>query len=141
MSGRKLATYVHVADEHDAMHVFGPDDTVPDWAAKKIVNPKAWQGGKAPTSAEDPTDELVRLRAKLAELEAGLAAAQEGHALPVRVLAGVPAQADGPPPKGGAGSGAPAWREYAASKGVEVAEDASREDVIAALTDAGIPTE
>jgi len=48
---------------------------------------------------------------------------------------------DGPPPKGGAGSGAPAWRAYAAKKGVEVAEDASREDVVAALEAAGVPTE
>ena len=48
---------------------------------------------------------------------------------------------DGPPPKGGAGSGAPAWREYAARNNVEVASDASREDVVAALDAAGVPTE
>ncbi|MEU1240049.1 hypothetical protein ABZ388_06790 [Micromonospora parva] len=48
---------------------------------------------------------------------------------------------DGPPPKGGAGSGAPAWREYAAKNNVEVAEDASREDVVEALTAAGVRTE
>ncbi|MEU7771231.1 hypothetical protein AB0C44_07885 [Micromonospora taraxaci] len=48
---------------------------------------------------------------------------------------------DGPPPKGGAGSGAAAWRAYAAKHNVEVAEDASREDVVEALTEAGVPTE
>jgi hypothetical protein len=45
------------------------------------------------------------------------------------------------PPRGGPGSGAPAWRSYARSIGVEVADDASREDVIEALEDAGKPTE
>ncbi|MGI5144798.1 hypothetical protein ACQEVC_45525 [Plantactinospora sp. CA-294935] len=48
---------------------------------------------------------------------------------------------DGPPPKGGAGSGAPEWRAYAARKGVEVPDDASRDDVIAALSAANVPTE
>jgi len=48
---------------------------------------------------------------------------------------------DGPPPKGGAGSGAPAWREYAARNDVEVASDASRENVVAALDAAGVRTE
>ncbi|MEV7267067.1 hypothetical protein AB0N38_26245 [Micromonospora aurantiaca] len=129
MSGPKLATYVHVADEHDQMHVFGPDDTVPAWAAKKITNPGAWVGGKVPSAVEDPQAEAARLRARLAELEAGAAGGGDE-----------PSQ-DGPPPKGGPGSGAPAWREYAASKQVEVAENASREDVWEALEAAGVPTE
>lgn len=45
------------------------------------------------------------------------------------------------PPKGGPGSGAPAWREYAAESGVEVDEEASRDEVIEALTAAGVSTE
>ncbi len=45
------------------------------------------------------------------------------------------------PPKGGAGSGAEHWRAYAAKVDVEIADDASREDVIAALEAAGKPTE
>jgi hypothetical protein len=49
--------------------------------------------------------------------------------------------ADGPPPKSGKGSGVQAWAEYAATNRVEVAEDATRDDVIAALDAAGIPTE
>lgn len=128
MSGAKLATYVHVADEHDQMHVFGPPDTVPAWAAKKITNPDAWEGGKVPSAQEDPDVELARLEARIAELKAS------AQAEPVVAQ-------DGPPPKGGAGSGAPAWREYAARNNVEVAEDASREDVVEALTAAGVPTE
>lgn len=46
-----------------------------------------------------------------------------------------------PPPKAGQGSSAEAWRTYAAGLGVEVADDASRDDVIAALESAGKPTE
>lgn len=45
------------------------------------------------------------------------------------------------PPKAGPGSSAEAWRVYAAGLGVDVADDASRDDVIAALEAAGKPTE
>lgn len=37
------------------------------------------------------------------------------------------------PPRAGAESGVEAWRSYAASKGIEVPEDASRDDIIAAV--------
>ncbi|MEU7972164.1 hypothetical protein AB0B48_08980 [Micromonospora sp. NPDC049089] len=104
--GRKLNTFVHVADEHGAMHVFGPDRDPEPWAEKAITNPDVWEGAEQASTPAEPV-----------------------------------ADPDGPPPKGGAGSGAPAWREYAARNNVEVASDASREDVVAALTEAGIPTE
>lgn len=103
---RKLTTFVHVADEHGSMHVFGPGDEVPGWVEKAITNPDVWEGAE---QASAPADPVVTQ--------------------------------DGPPPKGGAGSGAPAWREYAARNNVEVAEDASREDVVAALDAAGVRTE
>jgi len=45
------------------------------------------------------------------------------------------------PPKGGPGSAKDAWAAYAASKGVEVGADTTREDIIAALEAAGVPTE
>lgn len=45
------------------------------------------------------------------------------------------------PPKTGAGSGVKVWRAFAAAKNVEVAEDASRDDVIEALETAGILTD
>jgi len=41
MPGR-LRSFVHVHGEHGRTHVFGPDDEVPDWAAAKITNPRAW---------------------------------------------------------------------------------------------------
>ncbi|MCK8671000.1 hypothetical protein M1M07_07695 [Rhodococcus sp. HM1] len=38
----RLATCVHVYDEHGTPHVFGTDDDVPKWAADRITNPAAW---------------------------------------------------------------------------------------------------
>lgn len=45
------------------------------------------------------------------------------------------------PPKSGRGSSDDAWRTYAGNNGVEVADDAKRDDIIAALNEAGVPTE
>lgn len=44
------------------------------------------------------------------------------------------------PPRSGAGSARDAWAVYAANNGVEVDAEASREDIIAALDTAGVPT-
>lgn len=46
-----------------------------------------------------------------------------------------------PPPRSGRGSGAPVWAKYASDHGVEVGEDDSRDDIIAALEAAGIRTD
>lgn len=40
---------------------------------------------------------------------------------------------DGRPPKGGAGSGLDEWLAYAADHGIDVPDDATRDDVIAAV--------
>jgi hypothetical protein len=48
---------------------------------------------------------------------------------------------EGPPPKGGAGSGVDAWAAYAASRGVEVPDGATREQIQSLLRDAGVPVE
>lgn len=51
------------------------------------------------------------------------------------------------PAKGGPGSGAPAWRKYAAEAtkaaglNIEIPDEASRDDIIDALNAADIPTE
>lgn len=42
------------------------------------------------------------------------------------------------PPRSGRGSGVDAWRAYAEQEDVDVAPEASREDVIAALESAGV---
>lgn len=46
-------------------------------------------------------------------------------------------QSDGEPPRSGKGSGRDAWAAYAAQCGVQVSDDASREDIIAALVESG----
>lgn len=38
----RLRTHVHVSDPRGDVHVFGPEDDVPDWAREAITNPKAW---------------------------------------------------------------------------------------------------
>lgn len=39
----------------------------------------------------------------------------------------------GPPPRNGAGSGRDAWKAYADTLGLEVADDATRDDIVAAV--------
>lgn len=47
----------------------------------------------------------------------------------------------GPPPMVGTGSGTDAWAGYAASLGVDVAEDAKRGEIVDAIRTAGHPVE
>ncbi|WP_328339529.1 hypothetical protein [Micromonospora sp. NBC_00421] len=144
MGAPRLSTYVHVVemvtnDEGKQVPgrsgVFGPGDSLPDWAVAAISNPDVWDGDPPPrleptTPAESREQKRARLLAQLAEL------GDDG------TQAGEPGQGDdGPPPKSGPGSGAPVWRAYAAKRQVEVPADAGREAVIAALDAAGVPTE
>ena len=69
-----------------------------------------------------------RVPAEVAEQIGGLA--WEAQAAPEVIPAAVPGQA---PPRAGRGSGRDAWAAYAASRGVDVPGDASREDIIAAV--------
>lgn len=46
-----------------------------------------------------------------------------------------------PPPRSGTGSGKAAWATYAGRHGVDVPDDAGRDDIIAALENAGVRTE
>lgn len=95
MAGR-LSSYVAVTDEDGVVHWFGPEDTVPGWAAKLITSPAAWAD-----------------------------------------KAGAVADEDGEPPETGAGSGKAAWLAHAESLGVDVGEDATRDDIVAAVRAAG----
>lgn len=98
----KLSTYVHVEDDQGQSHVFGPGDDVPDWAAKKITNPDAWD--EAPS----------------------------GHRSPGR-------ESDASePPRAGKGSSKDDWQQFAASHGVELGDDAGRDDYIAELERRGV---
>lgn len=119
----RLAGFVHVRDADGAPHVFGPNDDVPDWARVKIRNPRAWVDGADPEprpQAPAP-DRTVRTDQQATQ-------------------AVQPADAPEPPPRGGRGSNAVAWRAYADAMGVQVAPDADRDDVIAELDERGIST-
>lgn len=120
---RRLKAHVHVSDDAGQSHVFGPDDQVPDWAAEKITNPAAWDGD-AP--ADGPSDEQDAPTDEPPDDEDGPA---DGDA-----------PDDGPPPQSGRGGGRAAWAAYAAANDVEVADGATRDDIIAALNAAGVPT-
>lgn len=94
------------------LHSFLPGDDVPDWAAKQITNPHAWEAVE---------DDLVL---------PGFAAQP--------ALEFVPSEDDptGAPPKSGSGASRQAWADHAESKGVEVNPDWKREDIIAAVESA-----
>lgn len=87
----RLASYVHVADDNGQVHVFGPSAEVPEWAARKITNKRAW--ATAPTLPAEDTDQ-----------------GDDGSDGDGKSTAGeVPAR----PPTSGRGSGIDAWRSYA----------------------------
>ena len=115
------------------IRVFGPKDTVPEWAARQITNESAWSDGKAPYSDESPPgptpDDLADVTRERDAALAELAAFKAGSG------------PSGVPPKGGPGSGKDAWVAYAAEHDVEVPADATREDIVAALDAADVPTE
>jgi hypothetical protein len=50
-----LKTVVHVTDEAGERHVFGPADEVPEWAQKRITNPKAWDVAPSVCRLTEPT--------------------------------------------------------------------------------------
>ncbi len=156
MTGWRLKTYVH-AVEVDSAGIptgraggFGPDDQVPDWAVVAITNPDVWEsegsreslparpdaqhqaGGRQPAA---DAGQIMALRSRIAELEAHIATleAERGGDSKKTDTAQVP-------PMRGPGSSAAEWRAYAGKVGVDVADDASRDDVVAALEAAGKPT-
>ncbi|MEV4767794.1 hypothetical protein [Micromonospora humida] len=152
MGAPRLSTYVHVVEmvtddqgkqSPGRAGVFGPGDSLPDWAVAAISNPDVWDGDPPPrpepttptTPGESREQRRARLLAQLAELDGD----ESGTAEPGD--AGQGQGDDGPPPKGGPGSDAEAWRAYAAGKGIEVPADAKRPAIIAALDAAGVPTE
>jgi hypothetical protein len=141
MSDFKLNTFVH-AVEFDANgartgreRVFGPEDDLSardnEWALSAITNKDVWADNRVPARKAPPApaqdDEVARLKARIAELEQ--IQAETGDTSESKV-----------PPRQGPGSGADKWRAYAKSVEVQVGDDASRDDVIAALEAAGKPT-
>ncbi|MCT9142941.1 hypothetical protein [Streptomyces violarus] len=107
---RRLRTFVHVDGT-----AYGPDDDVPAKVAEQIGE-HAW---------EDDSD-------------------QDGDGEPAEVGFTDPTEprstagAGEAPPRSGRGSGIEAWRAYAEQNDLDVAPDASREDIIAAAEGAGL---
>jgi hypothetical protein len=105
---------------------------VPDWAVDLVgdhlLDGPVKRSAKSAQPSPGEAAEVAALRARIAELEAAQKSGADDADVEV-------------PPRSGPGSGAQAWREYATSQGVEVADDASREEVISALKSAGKPVE
>jgi hypothetical protein len=113
----------------------------------RVLTAHVWVDGELYlTGSTPPADVADRITAPVwAELpddpeptepEGGEVGAAEPMADPAVQVPPVPV-----PPMHGAGSSTEAWAGYARTHGVEVADDAKRADVIAALTAAGIPVE
>lgn len=64
-AGAKLVSYVHVFDDEGNAHAFGPDDDVPEWAARKM-GAHVFEGGEHP-HPEDDGKGAPRAAAKAAE--------------------------------------------------------------------------
>ncbi|GAA3527816.1 hypothetical protein [Streptomyces osmaniensis] len=90
---------------------YGPDDEVPPAVAKRIGS-HAWADADSSAGAPAPAG--------------------------VGVGVGGSRQTDEAPPRSGRGSGVEAWRAYAEQHDLDVAADASREDIIAAAEGAGL---
>lgn len=137
MGGRKLNTFVHVVEigpdgkQTGQAGMFGPDDTLPDWAEASITNPKVWaDDSPTPLPRREPAPVVT------APAATGQAPAEGEGQGPVAGGGAVKV-----PPRGGAGSGREDWAAYATANGLEVTDDMkSRDDIIAALDAAGIAT-
>lgn len=110
----RLRTTVHVVDQEGRTRAFGPGEDLPDWAAGQITNPDVWEGELPPH-----LDENGEPQPRVAASAAPPAQLQE-------------------PPRAGKGSGREAWAAYAAQHGVEVDNDASRDDIVAHLVERGL---
>lgn len=117
---------------------------LPAWAVDRISNPAVWSGAEEPNfSAEPERQEAETPQPAPPEEPSTPAVVPDGgtdSAEPER-RAPVTAVIGSPPPKRGAGSGVEAWSEYARKAGVDVPDDAKRDDIVAACEAADVPTE
>lgn len=138
-----LKAYVALFDAKGEVHSFGPGDEPPAWAAKKITNPKAWEGDSP--AADEPDEsgkdaEIEQLKAELARLQA---ASPAGAGTPGSETSPGGGGDIEPPPLAGPGAGRDSWAAYAANFAdkVQVGEDDKRDEIVAKLRDAGIRVE
>lgn len=52
-----LVTHVSLRDDVGNVVSFGPGDDVPEWAQRRITNPRVWEGGEAPFPAGGEDDD------------------------------------------------------------------------------------
>ena len=114
-SGGRLAASVAVLAEDGVETVwFRPGDDVPAWAAKQITNPAAWE--TVPKGVKlDESDPWFGITAPAPAADDS---ADDGDAELSE------------PPLGGPGSGRAEWAAYAEGLGIEVPEDAGRDDIV-----------
>ena len=110
---------VYVLDDDGARHAFVAGDEVPAWAEGRMVD--VLESGASTTPTHEWKPETSTAWTDIAETANADASSEDPAAKPEK------------PPKAGAGSGLDAWLEYATAIGVDVADDATRSDVIAAV--------
>jgi hypothetical protein len=113
MGGRLAANIAARNPETGVVETFLAGETVPAWAAERITNPDVW--------AREGSD--------VGEVDADLDQAEDDTG--TDTAPGV--AADDEPPRTGKGSGKDHWAEYAQRIGVDVDQDASKADIIAAV--------
>lgn len=118
-----------------------------------VLEPSGSSEGTTTSTAEQAAEDAAAASKKAAKKDAKSAAkraAKDAESTPASGEAGKSEDTASqltPPPLNGAGSGAPAWREYAikstaaAGLSIEIPDDAKRSDIIDALHSAGIRTE
>lgn len=137
MAGPTLKTFVHLLNPDTGQsEAFGPSSVLPAWAIAMITNPKAWAVPPEPAPAATKTPAAKPVASTPESSTPDSSGTGNGNG------AGTPAgDKPKPPPKSGAGSGRDAWAEYATGLGADVDPKATREQIIAAVAEAGHPTE
>lgn len=118
---------------------------------ERISNPRAWEGEPDPEPTPAPRKRAARPTQKPVEPARAPQAEQSAAPTPEETPEvpeetpdeETPPEPEGSeqsetleePPRGGAGATGDAWREYASALGLEVPEDAGRDDIVA-LVDA-----
>ena len=155
----RLAGHVSLRDAVGNVVQFGPGDDVPDWAAKRITNPRLWEDGDVPFPPSEPSDPGPAaeqtgeaLRAEVEKLRVENQQLREDKQQLVDEVTRLRAETGGsagsgnalePPPRGGAGGGRDAWAEYAShfTDKVTITEDDKRDEIIDKLVKAGVRVE
>lgn len=112
---RKLAYTLHFEDPETGRTVVLLKGSTPSARVQKLItNPDVWEG-------EEEAPEVV-----------------EAEEAPKAPAVKAPASDSGEPPRAGKGSSKDAWMAFAAKHNVTVEDDATRDDIVAALIAADV---